>query len=79
MIHKIWGHGFCTTSELTLNSAAYVARYCMKKVNGDKANEHYQTTNPLTGEIWHFGIGECDELVFIVHLGLVHAASGPCD
>ena len=50
-LENLWGHGFCTTTELTLQSAAYVARYCLKKINGKNQNEHYQTTDPYTGEI----------------------------
>ena len=55
-LEKLWGHGFATTSELTLQSAAYVARYCMKKVTiGATSKEehyaHYETTCPITGEI----------------------------
>ena len=51
LLEKIWGHGFATVSELTLQSAAYVARYCMKKINGEKKHDHYTTTDPYTGEI----------------------------
>lgn len=55
-LEKLWGHGFATTSDLTLQSAAYVARYCMKKITAsekseDKYHDHYQTTDPYTGEI----------------------------
>ena len=55
-LEKIWGHGFATTSELTLQSAAYVARYCMKKITTSQQSEekhyaHYETTCPTTGEI----------------------------
>ncbi len=55
-LENLWGHGFATTSDVTLNSAAYVARYCMQKITAhdqseDKYHEHYQTTCPYTGEI----------------------------
>ncbi len=33
--------GFCTTGTVTFESAAYVARYCLKKVTGDDALESY--------------------------------------
>lgn len=33
--------GFATVGELTFESAAYVARYCLKKVTGDAAFWHY--------------------------------------
>lgn len=38
--------------ELTIDSAAYVAGYIMKKVNGTMAHEHYKRQNPTTGEIF---------------------------
>jgi hypothetical protein len=51
-LDKIWGKGFCTIGELTFQSASYVARYCMKKMKGPKATEHYGAyTNLETGEI----------------------------
>lgn len=37
--------------ELTLESAAYIARYTTKKLSGDIAEEHYQKINVTTGEI----------------------------
>ncbi|WNK14167.1 MAG: replication initiator protein [Microvirus sp.] len=33
--------GFCTIGEVTFDSAVYCAKYALKKVNGDKAFEHY--------------------------------------
>lgn len=51
-LEKIWGKGFCTIGELTFQSASYVARYCMKKMKGPIADEHYGAyTNLETGEI----------------------------
>jgi len=46
-----WGHGFCTVGDLTFESAAYVARYVMKKVTGDRADSHYMRLNEDTGEL----------------------------
>lgn len=37
-----WGKGFVTIGSLTFESAAYVARYIMKKVTGDAAESHYE-------------------------------------
>lgn len=37
--------GFCTIGAVTVQSAAYVARYCTKKLNGDALEK----VNPLTG------------------------------
>lgn len=50
-LSRLWPFGFHTVGALTFESAAYVARYCMKKVNGDPAEEHYTITLPDSGEI----------------------------
>ena len=50
-LDKLWGKGFTTVGDCTFESAAYVARYIMKKINGDEADDHYQITDPVTGEI----------------------------
>lgn len=54
-LEKLWGHGFCTVGEATFQSAAYVARYCMKKVSTgknsqDKHYAHYEKVCSTTGE-----------------------------
>lgn len=38
--------------QLNYQTAAYTARYIMKKVGGEMAETHYQRTNPDTGEIY---------------------------
>jgi hypothetical protein len=48
---KIWGKGLATYGNVTFESAAYVARYATKKINGDLAEEHYKRVDPETGEI----------------------------
>lgn len=45
-LNYIWGKGFCLISDLTFDSAAYVARYCTKKVSGKEAEEHYGGREP---------------------------------
>lgn len=52
ILTKTWGKGHCLIGDLTWQSAAYVARYIMKKINGDLAEEHYKHFNPETGEQW---------------------------
>ncbi len=42
MLERLWQYGFSTVGDVTFESAAYVARYVLKKVTGDKAEEHYQ-------------------------------------
>jgi len=51
-LEKLWPHGNCEIGELTFESAAYVARYIMKKITGDMANDHYKRVCPETGEIY---------------------------
>lgn len=50
-LEKLWPHGYSTVGELTFESAGYVARYVMKKINGRQAWEHYKKYDPETGEI----------------------------
>lgn len=49
-LERIWGRGFVTIGDVTLESAGYVARYVMKKVTGDAADERYWSLDPYTGE-----------------------------
>ena len=52
LLEKIWGHGLASIGEVTFESAAYVARYIMKKVNGEKAEYHYHALSKETGELF---------------------------
>jgi len=40
-LSELWPFGFSTIGDVTFESAAYVARYIMKKVTGAAATEHY--------------------------------------
>lgn len=51
VLDSVWGLGFATIGEVTFESAAYTARYVMKKVNGDLAPAHYRRVVESTGEI----------------------------
>lgn len=51
LLESLWGFGFCSIGEVTFDSAAYVARYIMKKVTGDAADGHYRAVDLSTGEI----------------------------
>lgn len=56
---RLWKHGFHTIGALTFESAAYTARYIMKKQKGHSAEiinpvtalKHYEAVNLDTGEI----------------------------
>nr|QJB19268.1 MAG: replication initiator protein [Microvirus sp.] len=51
LLADLWPFGFSTIGTVSYDSAAYVARYCLKKVNGEKAESHYFRLNPETGEL----------------------------
>lgn len=34
MLSRVWSKGFASVGDVTFESAAYVARYCLKKING---------------------------------------------
>lgn len=53
MLEDLWSdpvtgssYGFSTIGDVTFESAAYVARYCTKKVNGKLAESHYKGLKP---------------------------------
>jgi hypothetical protein len=52
-LEKIWGKGFCTIGAVTFQSAAYVARYMLKKRKGKDAEAHYTRIDPITGEVYY--------------------------
>lgn len=57
LLEELWTHhgasiGYSSVGTLTFDSAAYVARYIMKKVNGDLADEHYLHQSFITGELF---------------------------
>ena len=53
ILESLWGKGFCSVGELTFESAAYTARYCLKKVTGKRREEHYTRVVLETGELIH--------------------------
>lgn len=48
---KLWPHGQHTIGDLTWETAAYTARYIMKKITGQKQKNHYEKIDHETGEI----------------------------
>ena len=51
-LEDLWGLGNCEFGSVTFKSAAYVARYIMKKVTGEVAAMHYCDFDPVTGEVF---------------------------
>ncbi|AXH75297.1 MAG: replication initiator protein [Microviridae sp.] len=50
-LESLWPAGHSLVGELDFESAAYIARYIMKKVTGDAAESHYNRINFETGEL----------------------------
>ncbi len=58
-LENTWQNGYCAIGEMTFESAAYCARYTIKKINGKKASnidpttglKHYENMHQDTGEI----------------------------
>jgi len=51
-LDRVWGHGMTTVGDLTYESAAYVARYCVGKLTGEKGEVEYGRYDPSSGEAW---------------------------
>jgi len=50
-LNQLWGLGNCLIGAVSPDSCGYVARYIMKKVRGQMADEHYKNVDTRTGEI----------------------------
>ncbi|MNF56588.1 hypothetical protein D3C85_715470 [compost metagenome] len=50
--NRLWGKGNIDIGNVTHESCEYAARYVLKKVNGERAIEHYSRIDPATGE-WY--------------------------
>lgn len=50
-LESIWGKGFVSIGEVNWNTAAYTARYILKKITGEPAEEHYTWVDTETGEV----------------------------
>lgn len=50
LLEELWGLGFCTVGALSYQTAAYVARYTLKKVSGPLKRERYRRIDVETGE-----------------------------
>lgn len=51
-LERLWSYGYSSVAQVTFESAAYVARYVMKKITGNRAEAHYRKTDLKTGEIY---------------------------
>lgn len=51
-LERLWPFGHALIGAVTFESAAYVARYCLKKITGKGASSAYERIDPVTGEIF---------------------------
>lgn len=50
-LEELWTSGHSIIGDVTFESAAYVARYIVKKVTGERASWYYDEIDPETGEV----------------------------
>ncbi len=50
-LETLWPFGYSSIGDVNFESAAYVARYIMKKITGKNADDHYSEVDSITGEI----------------------------
>lgn len=50
-LEQLWPYGYSSVGDVTFESAAYVARYIMKKITGFNSKKHYEVIDQDTGEI----------------------------
>jgi len=53
ILAHIWKKGFHSIGDVTFESAAYIAKYILKKITGKNAQQHYKKTNQQTGQIYN--------------------------
>lgn len=51
-LQSLWPYGFTTVGELNYDTAAYTARYCLKKVTGKAAPDHYLRCDEYGEAYW---------------------------
>jgi hypothetical protein len=75
LLTATWGMGHASVGNLTFESAAYVARYCMKKVNGQLK----QKPDPLTGLLPYERTCEYTGEIYEVDQEFAHMSRGGRD
>lgn len=53
LLREVWPLGDHKIGSVTFKSAAYVARYVIKKQNGDRAADHYNRVSPVDGQTYN--------------------------
>jgi len=49
-LNQLWPAGSHEIGNVTFKSSCYVARYVMKKIGGDEADDHYYRQSPIDGQ-----------------------------
>lgn len=72
ILSRLWPHGYSYIGDVSFESAAYVARYSLKKINGSLADGYYLSTrcDPVTGEIFRLAPE-------FIHMSLKPGIGGP--
>lgn len=52
LLSRVWGLGHCSVGDMSFESAAYVARYCVGKITGERAVLEYTRLDEATGEVF---------------------------
>lgn len=52
LLDDLWQRGHASVAALTYETAAYTARYVMKKITGPDAKKHYERIDAETGEVF---------------------------
>lgn len=51
-LQELWPHGSHEIEQVTPGLAGYIARYTIKKINGDRADAHYTRVSPIDGNTY---------------------------
>jgi hypothetical protein len=52
LLEELWPYGYSSIGEVTWQTAAYCARYSIKKVGGSQKDANYRRTDRKTGETY---------------------------
>ena len=52
LLEELWPYGYSSIGQLTPQSAAYIARYCVKKITGVRAHQHYLREDEYGNQYW---------------------------
>lgn len=61
-LERVWSRGFCTIGDVTFESAGYIARYCLKKLDRMVGVDMYRTLVP--------GVGVVERELEMLHMSL---------